>query len=65
MNIKYILPVFAFAATSAWAQQDKLSSGIDKANMDLNAKPGTDFYQYATGGCSMPAGKQISFVVGL
>ena len=43
MNIKYILPVFAFAATSAWAQQDKLSSGIDKANMDLNAKPGTDF----------------------
>lgn len=50
MNIKYILPVFAFAATSAWAQQDKLSSGIDKANMDLNAKPGTDFYQYATGG---------------
>lgn len=50
MNIKYILPVFAFAATSAWAQQDELSSGIDKANMDLNAKPGTDFYQYATGG---------------
>ena len=50
MNIKYILPVFAFAATSAWAQQDKLSSGIDKVNMDLNAKPGTDFYQYATGG---------------
>lgn len=40
----------ALAASSAWAQQDKLASGIDKANMDLTAKPGTDFYQYATGG---------------
>ena len=40
----------ALAASSAWAQQDKLTSGIDKANMDLTAKPGTDFYQYATGG---------------
>lgn len=40
----------ALAASSAWAQQDKPASGIDKANMDLTAKPGTDFYQYATGG---------------
>lgn len=50
MNIKYFLPALALAASSAWAQQDNLSSGIDKANMDLTAKPGTDFYQYATGG---------------
>lgn len=51
MNIKYFLPALALAASSAWAQQqDNLSSGIDKVNMDLTAKPGTDFYQYATGG---------------
>ena len=50
MNIKYFLPALVLAASSAWAQQDNLSSGIDKANMDLTAKPGTDFYQYATGG---------------
>ena len=46
-----MLPALALAATSAWAQQqDNQSSGIDKANMDLSVKPGTDFYQYATGG---------------
>lgn len=51
MNIKYMLPALALAATSAWAQQqDNQASGIDKANMDLSVKPGTDFYQYATGG---------------
>lgn len=49
MNIKYFLPAFAFAASTVFAQ-DNLSSGIDKANMDLTAKPGTDFYQFATGG---------------
>lgn len=50
MNIKYILPIAAMVAGSALAQKDNLSSGIDKANMDVTAKPGTDFYQYATGG---------------
>ena len=46
-----MLPALALAAPSAWAQQqDNQSSGIDKANMDLSVKPGTDFYQYATGG---------------
>lgn len=46
-----MLPALALAATSAWAQQqDNQASGIDKANMDLSVKPGTDFYQYATGG---------------
>lgn len=41
--------MLAFAASTAFAQNE-LSSGIDKANMDLNAQPGTDFYDYATGG---------------
>lgn len=50
MNIKYILPIAAMVAGSALAQKDNLSSGIDKANMDVTVKPGTDFYQYATGG---------------
>lgn len=49
MTIKNILPALALAATSAFAQQE-LTSGIDKANMDLSAKPGTDFYSYAAGG---------------
>lgn len=49
MNIKSFLPMLAMAASSAFAQQN-LSSGIDKANMNLNAKPGTDFFEYAAGG---------------
>ena len=49
MNIKTILPALAMAATASFAQQN-LSSGIDKANMDLSAKPGTDFFSYAAGG---------------
>lgn len=35
-------------ATAACAQN--LSSGIDKANMNLDVKPGADFYEYAAGG---------------
>ena len=35
-------------ATAACAQN--LSSGIDKANMNLDVKPGMDFYEYAAGG---------------
>lgn len=50
MIIKQLLPVFAFVATSVMAQQTSLGTGIDKVNMDLSVKPGTDFYQYATGG---------------
>lgn len=49
MNIKQLLPTLALAATAAFAQQDNLL-GIDKGNMNLKAKPGTDFYEYATGG---------------
>lgn len=31
-------------------QQTALTTGIDPANMDTTALPGTDFYRYATGG---------------
>ncbi len=30
-------------------QAQELKSGIDKANMDLNVKPGDDFYEYSAG----------------
>ena len=49
MKLKTILPTLALACGTAWAQPAQVS-GIDKANMDLTANPGTDFYQYATGG---------------
>lgn len=49
MKIKTILPMMAMAASGTFAQSS-LSSGIDKANMDLTAKPGTDFFEYAAGG---------------
>lgn len=49
MNIKTLIPMLALAASPAFAQQN-LSSGIDKANMNLDAKPGTDFFEYAAGG---------------
>ena len=51
MNIKTFLPTLAMFAGTTLAQQP-LASGLDKANMDLTAKPGTDFYRYATGGWS-------------
>ena len=41
--------MLAFAAGSAFAQ-GHLSSGIDAANMNPAAKPGTDFFDYAGGG---------------
>lgn len=49
MNLKFFLPTLAMVAGSAFAQGE-LSSGIDKVNMNLNAKPGTDFFDYAAGG---------------
>ncbi len=49
MNIKTLLPALAMAAGTALGQ-NSLSSGIDKANMNLSVKPGTDFYSYAGGG---------------
>ena len=48
MRIKTMLPMFSFMAVSAFGQQT--ISGISKQNMDLSAKPGTDFYEYSAGG---------------
>lgn len=45
MKLKALMPVLGMAACSAFAQ----SSGLDKANMDLSKKPGTDFYEYSCG----------------
>jgi len=49
MNIKMLSFALGIAASPAFAQQN-LSSGIDRANMNLEAKPGTDFFEYAAGG---------------
>lgn len=48
MKTKTLLVSFSMVATAACAQN--LSSGIDKANMNLDVKPGMDFYEYAAGG---------------
>ena len=48
MKTKTLLVSFSMMATAACAQN--LSSGIDKANMNLDVKPGADFYEYAAGG---------------
>lgn len=48
MKTKTLLVSFSMIATAACAQN--LSSGIDKANMNLDVKPGADFYEYAAGG---------------
>lgn len=46
--MKAILPL-SMLATTVFAQGN-LQTGISRENMDLQAKPGTDFYDYATGG---------------
>lgn len=48
MKTKTLLVSFSMVATVACAQN--MSSGIDKANMNLDVKPGADFYEYAAGG---------------
>ena len=48
MKLKHLLPMMALTATTAFAQG--LTTGIDKANMNLAVKPGTDFFEYAGGG---------------
>ena len=48
MKKRTLLAACLLAAMSANAQSQV--SGIDKKNMNLNVKPGTDFYQYAAGG---------------
>jgi putative endopeptidase len=48
MRTKFYLVALSLMATTAGAQN--LTSGIDKANMDLSVKPGNDFFEYAGGG---------------
>ncbi len=54
MKMKYYLPLMAFALMSTTGCNSKkeaaMTSGIDLANLDTTALPGTDFYQYACGG---------------
>ncbi len=47
MKSKLILAAMLICSTAASAQG--LKSGIDKNNMDLNVKPGDDFYEYSVG----------------
>ena len=48
MKKRTLIAACLLAAMSANAQSQV--SGIDKKNMNLNVKPGTDFYPYAAGG---------------
>jgi len=53
MKAKFYLPVAAFCLMTAacnTGKQTELASGIQLANLDTTALPGTDFYQYACGG---------------
>ena len=51
MKIKQILPVVAFASMSiATMAQEQLKSGIDLSNLNREANPATDFYEFACGG---------------
>lgn len=54
MKISYFLPLAAFClmteSCSTGKKQARLAAGIQLANLDTTALPGTDFYQYACGG---------------
>ena len=54
MRVFHFLPIAAFclmtASCNTGKQQAELTAGIQLANLDTTALPGTDFYQYACGG---------------
>lgn len=54
MKAKHYFPLAAFclmtAACNTAGTHTELTSGIQLANLDTTAHPGTDFYQYACGG---------------
>ena len=52
MKIKHFMTMITAAVLASACTQNSqnLKSGIDLANLDTTALPGTDFYQYATGG---------------
>lgn len=53
MNTRFYLPLIALAVVaSAYGSKKEVveNGGIQLANLDTAAKPGTDFYQYACGG---------------
>ena len=52
MKLKHVMTMITAAALASACTQtpQNLKSGIDLANLDTTVLPGTDFYQYATGG---------------
>ena len=48
MRLKHFLSALAFVAVGASAQAPV--GTLNRADMDLTARPGQDFYQYAGGG---------------
>ena len=54
MNLKSYFSVaalcLALASCNSGKQPATLTAGIDLANLDTTALPGTDFYEYACGG---------------
>ena len=54
MKANHLLPLAAFclmaASCNTGKQQAELTAGIQLANLDTTAMPGSDFYQYACGG---------------
>jgi putative endopeptidase len=53
MKVRNYLPILALClmgTSCGWNKAASLSSGIDVANLDTTAVPGTSFYQFANGG---------------